>query len=167
MRISRLRAGEWLTAMSVVVMAVALFVLDWHGAEGRPRRVVTYPPVRRPAASTGWQSSTEVRWLLLVAIIMGASLVVAQAACRAPAIPSTLDVISIVVALLAVLALIDKVVVNPGERQQFGAWVELIGALGLLAGSFLATRQEGILEADGPGEIPVVHLGAQGPGRET
>jgi hypothetical protein len=141
----------------VVIMALALFVIDWHGA-GRDRG-------RSIPGSTIWQSTTDLRWGLLLTIVLGAAAVVAQAAFRAPAIPSTVDVITIVVAAVAVLVLVYKVVLHPGEREQFGAWLELIGALGLLGSSFLALRQEGIRTEDGPGEIPLVNLARPTAGR--
>jgi hypothetical protein len=141
-KLSRLRAGEWLTAVSVVLMVVALFALHWSG--GR----------------TGWQAVTHLRWLLLIALLPGAALAIAQAAFRAPAIPATLDVICTVLAIPTVLWLILRVVIDPGADEQVGAWLELLGALGLLVGSFLALRQEGIREDDGPGEIPLVDLAA-------
>jgi hypothetical protein len=145
-KLSRLRAGEWLTAASVLLIAVALFGLHWYGSR------------------TGWQSATHLRWLALLALLLGAALVITQAAFRAPAIAVTLDVISTVVALPAVLWLILRVIIDPGAHRQAGAWLALLGGLGLLTGSYLAIRQEGIREADGPGEIPLVDLGGSGGG---
>lgn len=141
MKISRLRAGEWLAAASVVLMLVALFGLAWYRKQ------------------TGWDEVTHLRWLLLIAILLGAAAVITQAAFRTPAISVSLDVISTVVALPTVLWLIVRVVIDAGAHQKPGAWLELLGALGLLAGSFLALRQEGIREADGPGDVPLVGLG--------
>ncbi|HLJ03698.1 MAG TPA: hypothetical protein VKT31_09670 [Solirubrobacteraceae bacterium] len=141
MKLSRLRSGEWLTAVSVAVMLVALFALAWYRKQ------------------TGWDGVTHLRWLLLIAILLGAALVITQAAFRAPAIPVSLDVISTVVAIPTVLWLIVRVVIDAGAHQKAGPWLELLGAIGLLVGSFLALRQEGIRDADGPGDVPLVDLG--------
>jgi hypothetical protein len=77
---------------------------------------------------------------------------------RAPAIPASLDVIAVPVTLVAVLWLLYRVAINAPADQRFGAWLELIATAGLLAASVLALRQEGILERDGPQEIPLVAL---------
>jgi hypothetical protein len=138
--LSRLRAGEWLTAVSVALMLVALFGLAWYRKQ------------------SGWEGVTHLRWLLLISILLGMAVVVAQAAFRAPAVPVSLDMISTVVAIPTVLWLIVRVLIDAGPHQKAGAWLELLGALGLLVGSFLALRQEGIRDADGPGEVPLVDL---------
>ena len=88
------------------------------------------------------------------------ALVVTQAACRAPAIPACLSVVSSVVAAITLLWLLFRVVLDPGPHQQAGAWVELLGGLVLLVGSYWSLRQEGIAPEDGPGEIPVLTLSA-------
>ncbi len=145
-RAARLRTGEWLTGAGVVVMVVALFALHWYGRSG------TTP------AQTGWGGTTHVNWLLLVTIVVALALVVAQAAFRAPAIPACLSVISTVVALVAALWLLLRVVIDPASHQRAGAWIELLGGLVVLVGSFLSLRKEGIAERDGPGEIPTASL---------
>ncbi len=153
-RLSRLRRGELVSAAAVVVMVVALFGLKWYGASAGPSG-------RSPAVN-GWTGATHLRWLLVIAILAGVAVVVTQAACRAPAIPASLDVLATVVAFVAVLWLVFRVLLDAPAHQLFGAWLELIGALGLLAGAFGALRQEGIAAGDGPGEIPVVELGGPG-----
>lgn len=148
LRVARLRSGEWLITAAVVTMLVSLFALHWYG----PTSTAGGPlPARN-----GWTGATHLHWLLALALLVAIAAVVAQAASRAPALPACLDVISIVVSLLGVLWLLFRVVIDAPPHQLFGAWLGLIAALGLLAGSFLALRQEGILEADGPGEVPVV-----------
>jgi hypothetical protein len=147
--LARLRAGEWLTAASALVMALALFALPWYRRQ------------------TGWDAVSHLRWLLLIAIVLAAALVVTQAALRTPALPVSLDVITTVVAVPTVLWLIVRVVIDAAAHQKAGAWLELLGALGILVGSFLALRQEGIRDADGPGEVPVVELAASGPSPGT
>jgi hypothetical protein len=150
-RPARLRSGEWLTAAAVVVMLISLFGLHWYGS--------TSAPGGRLPARDGWTGATHLHWLLALAVVVAIAAVVAQAVFRAPAVPACLDVISVVVALVAVLWLIFRVVIDAPPHQLFGAWLGLIAAFGLLAGSFLALRQEGIREADGPGEVPLVELG--------
>ncbi len=144
---SRLRGGEWLAALAVVVMVVALFALHWYG-----------PTPGAPGTRAGWSGTSHLHWALLVAILVGIGLVVAQAACRAPALPACLSVISSVISLLALLWLLYRVVLEAPSHQLAGAWVELAGGLALFVGSYWSMRQEGIRPQDGPGEVPVVKL---------
>jgi Na+/citrate or Na+/malate symporter len=143
--LSRLRGGEWLAAAGAVVMIVSLFVLHWYN----PAPGVT---------QTGWRGVTHLHWLILVASLVGLALAVAQAVCRAPAWPVSLSVISTVVALLAVLWLVYRLVIQPPAHQQVGAWIGFVGTLALLVGSYWSMRQEGIRAQDGPAEIPVLTL---------
>jgi anaerobic C4-dicarboxylate transporter len=155
LHLGRLRSGEWLTAAGAAAMIVALFGLPWYGGSAGAN-------VATSLSRNGWHSFTHMRWLVVVAIVLALALVLAQAAFRAPAIPACLDTVSTVVALAAVLWLVVGVVILIPHHQEAGAWVELAGACAVLAGSFLALRQEGIAPGDGPSHIPVVELNAAG-----
>jgi hypothetical protein len=96
--------------------------------------------------------------MLLVVAAVGLALVVAQARFRAPAIPACLDTVSTVLAAIGVVWVLVDVV--SGSHQRAGAWLGLLAACAIEAGSFLALRQEGILDVDGPQHIPVVPLEA-------
>src|SRR5437763_3007781 len=144
---ARLRAGEWLAALGAILMIVALFGLHWYG-----------PTPDAPSTRSGWSGATHLHWLLLVAILVGLALAISQAACRAPAIPATLSVVSSGIAFLALLWLLFRVVLDAPPHQEAGAWIELIAALLLFVGSYWSMRQEGIRPQDGPGEIPVLTL---------
>jgi hypothetical protein len=96
--------------------------------------------------------------MLLVVVAVGLGLVVAQARFRAPAIPACLDAVSTVLAAIGVVWVIVDVVSGPHARV--GAWLGLAAACAVEAGSFLALRQEGILDADAPQHVPVVALEA-------
>jgi hypothetical protein len=144
---SRLRGGEWLAAGGAVVMIVALFALHWYG-----------PAPGAPTSRTGWTGTTHVHWLLVIAILVGLALVIAQAACRAPALPACLSVVSSVIGFITLVWLLFRVVIDTPPHQEAGAWIELVGAVALFAGSYWSLRAEGIRPQDGPQEIPVVTL---------
>jgi hypothetical protein len=144
---SRLRGGEWLAGLGVIVMIVALFGLHWYG-----------PSAGDATTRSGWNGATHLHWLLALAILVGLALVVSQAACRAPALPACLSVVSSVLAAITLLWLLYRVVLDAQPHQQIGAWVELVGGLLLFVGSYWSLRQEGIAPEDGPGEIPVLTL---------
>ena len=146
---SRLRGGEWLAALGAIVMIVALFGLHWYG-----------PTAGTPTTRSGWNGATHLHWLLALDILVGLALVLAQAACRAPAIPACLSVVSSVLTAITLLWLLFRVIIDAQPHQEVGAWIELVGALVLLVGSYWSLRQEGIAPEDGPQEIPVLSLPA-------
>lgn len=149
---SRLRRGEWIVGVSCVALLTCLFLLTWYAPSDGS--------ARSSASVNGWQGLTHLRWLVLVTILGGLALVYFQAARRAPAIPASLSMIVTVLALLNLLALIYRVVLDvPGDDvRKAGAWLGLASAAALLYGAFRSFRTEGIAERDGPGEIETVRL---------
>lgn len=142
---SRLRAGELLTGLGAVLLLVLLLFTHWY------------------ASRTGWQLLSSLRWLALVTIVAALALVFLQVTRRAPAVPVTMSVIVFVLGLVTVLWLIYRVVIDPATHEHAGAWLGLLSACLIVIGSFLSMRQEGILPADGPQDIPVVQLRGGGP----
>lgn len=125
-----------------------LFALHWYA-----------PPVG-PGIS-GWHALTVLRWLLLLAGITGIGLALAQARLRAPAIPVVFAVLLTVFGLITTIALIVRVLLDqPGGSLSTaaGGYVGLAAAAGLLAAGLMSLRQEGILDGDGPGEIPTLSI---------
>jgi hypothetical protein len=104
---------------------------------------------------------------MLLTVVCGLALVYLQAARRAPAIPVSVSVIVTVLALLTVLVLIYRVLINePGSdaviEQKPGAFVGLASAVAIAVGGYLSMREEGIAERDAPPEIETVSLGRAG-----
>jgi hypothetical protein len=144
---ARLRRGELLAGTGGVLLLVFLVAGTWSSHHGTSR--------------TGWQLLTNLRWLLLVTSVTGIALAAAQVARRSPAIPVTLSLVVAVLGLIAVLALIYRVLISPPAHEQAGAFLSLLSAMGLAYGGYLSLREEGIARRDGPGEIPVVRPGAE------
>ena len=118
---------------------------------------------RLSTSVNGWHGLTTLRWFMLVTIILSLALVYAQASRRSPALPVTLSLTGCVVALITLIALIYRVLINePGPDglidQKAGAFVGLIAMLAIVWGGFLSLREEGVREADGPGEIDTIPL---------
>jgi hypothetical protein len=167
MELSRLRRGEVIAGLGGVVLLFSLFVTTWYGTTGP-----ISPTAALLGASTsynGWHALTDLRWLILITGAVAIALAYFQATRRAPAIPVSLSVIVPVLALLTVLFLIYRVLINvPGPDsvidRKAGAYLGLISSLAILYGGAASLRQEEILPADGPGEIPTVSPhGAAGP----
>jgi hypothetical protein len=162
---SRLRRGEVIAGASAVLLLGFLVFFRWYGLGGM--LAPTAAIVGRPTSFTGWDSLTNLRWLLLVTILAALALTLLQATQRAPALPASMSVIVTVLGLLTVLALIYRVVINvPGADdllgQKPGAWLGLASAIGILYGGYASMRQEGISPRDARTEIETVRLGCTG-----
>src|SRR5438105_1318168 len=97
---SRLRRGELLVGAGALVLLALMFAVKWERDRGG-------------RSLNGWHTLTHLRWLVLLTALAGLSLVVAQAARRAPAVSVSLSVIVTVLGLLASLWLLYRVVINP------------------------------------------------------
>jgi hypothetical protein len=165
--LSRLRLGEAVAGLGGLVLLFSLFVTTWYGTTGP-----ISPTAALLGASTsynGWHALTDLRWLILITAALAIALAYFQATRRAPAIPVSLSVIVTVLALLTVLFLIYRVLINvPGPDsvidRKAGAYLGLISSLAVLYGGSTSLRHEGIRPSDAPAEIPTVSpQGGAGP----
>jgi hypothetical protein len=164
---SRLRRGELIAGASAVLLFVFMF-LPWYGLKvATARRSITLP-----GSYDAWNAFDVIDWFLLVTIIVAVSLPFFQATRRAPAIPVSISVVStvlgIIAGLLIVFRLLDRphlvnvpdvltpLAVHLDRTLKAGAFLGLLGALGIAAGSYLSLRQEGVAEKDGPQDIETV-----------
>jgi hypothetical protein len=138
LRPARLRLGELLAGAAAVVLLVLLLATRWYGAR------------------SGWQALTSARWAVIITVAAAFVLVLTQAACRAPAIPSVMSVIVTLLALITALWLLDRAAISHPPQEHVWAWLGLASACLLLEGAFLSLRREGILPEDGPQKIPLV-----------
>jgi hypothetical protein len=155
----RLRRGELIAGGGALVLALVLFALPVYGV------TATFAPTLasegQATSFDGWHSLAHLRWLVLLATLVALALVFVQATRRAPAVPSTVALIVIVVALLTTLALIWRVLIDPPGApldERYGAYVALIASLAMLYGGYRSLRQEGLAESDAVTEIEVVSL---------
>jgi hypothetical protein len=153
--LSRLRRGELIAGAGGVVLLASVLILPWYGASG-PGGSVTV---------TGWSALSILRWLILLDGLAAVALATAQAACRAPALPVSLSVISTVLGAVTAIALVYRVLINlPGPdsivAQRLGAFLGLVAAVAIVYGAFASMREEGIPARDGIGEVPTVSPGS-------
>jgi hypothetical protein len=159
---SRLRRGEIVAGISALVLLVSVFALPWYGLSGETGR--TAASLGGPTSVNGWDGLTNLRWLMLLAIIAGLGLSVLQMTQRAPALPVSVSVIGTVLGGLAALALIDRVLIDPPGPsalidRRAGAFIGLVGACGIAYGCFRSLRQEDPLDPEAVARIPVVSPG--------
>jgi hypothetical protein len=158
---SRLRKGEWIVGAGGIVLLASMFLLKWYGLTGTVAPQAEH--LGFPTALNGWHGLTTLRWFMLVTIIVSLALAYFQAARRSPAVPVSLSVIVFAVALITLIALIYRVLINePGPDslidQKAGAYIGLIATLAIVSGGYLSMREEGVRAADGPGEIETIRL---------
>jgi len=148
-----------------IVLLASMFALDWYGLTS----AVSLDSARLgfKTSVNGWDGLTNLRWLMLVTIACGLTLVFLQATRRSPALPAVFSVFVTVLAILTLLSLIYRVLINePGPDslvdQKAGAYVGLLSALALAYGGYLSMRREGIAPRDAPVEIEQVRLAGAG-----
>ena len=133
MRLRRLRTGEIVAGVGALALLVSLF-LDWFAQDPRLQR-------------SGWDA---LGWLtlvpLVVTIVLAMALVIATVAERTPALPLAIGVMTVPWSLLAVLAILARLVAQPGPDAvvgvRVGAWIGLAGVLAILVGAWRALADE-------------------------
>jgi hypothetical protein len=159
---SRLRRGEVVAGAGAALLLICLFALPWYGLSAQPSRTVASLGVS--TSVNGWNALTNLRWLILVAIIAGLSLAILQGTQRAPALPVSLSLITTVLGVITTLALIDRVLIDiPGPSglidRKLGAFLGLVCACAITYGGFRSLREEDPPDPAVMARIPTVPLG--------
>ena len=139
MDLRRLRAGEWITAISGAVLVVSLF-LPWYRAGDDD--------------VTAFEAYALVDLLLLLTGVLAVALLVVTATQKTAAVGVASDaLLTLFAGIVLVIALI-RALNLPGDLEATGAdraaflWVGLGALLGVLVGSVVAMRDERL---SGPG----------------
>jgi hypothetical protein len=154
MSLRRLRAGEWITAISGLVLFVSLFLPWWSvPSEGvlyeRSMDGVRYGDVVRADVSA-WEALSVTDVLLAVLAVGAIAIWVVAAVARntAPGI-ATQTLLVPVALVMAVVCLIRVLNVPDGFEQlaelvdvAYGAWIGLAATFGVLGGDLIAMRDE-------------------------
>lgn len=129
MDLRRLRAGEWIAAISGALLLVSLFV-PWYG--------------NGPEDASGWEALAAVDIALALVAAFGVSLLVITASQRVPAVPIALSAIVTLVGLIgAVLVLVRLGNLPDGfDSRELGVWLGLLATIGIVAGGTLSIRDE-------------------------
>lgn len=141
MDLRRLRAGEWIAAVSGAVLVVSLF-LPWYSAGD--------------SDVTAFEAYTVVDVLLCCLGLLGIALLVVTAAQRTAAVGVASDALLTLVAAVVLALAAIRAANMPGDLEAAAAeraaflWVGLAATLGVLVGSVLAMRDERLSR---PGEL--------------
>ena len=150
MDLRRLRAGEWLAAISGIALFVSLF-LPWYGA-GRQQGsvcIVRYGDVLGGRAGgcgdvTGWESLTAIDILLALVAASAILLAIVTATQAVPAVPIALSALLSLFGLVGVILVLLRLLDTPdwADGREWGVWLGLAGAVGIVAGAMLSMRDE-------------------------
>jgi hypothetical protein len=165
MDLRRLRAGEWLAAVSGVALLASLFLpwyevgggayLDRSGVGG-----ISFYSVLDTA--TGWESLTVVDVLLALVAASGVLLAIVTANQRVPAVPVALSALVALFGVVGVILVLIRVLDLPdwASGREWALWLGLAGAVGIVVGSILSMRDEIRLDSD---PVQIESLPAPGP----
>ena len=152
MDVRRLRSGELLTAAGSVGLAVVLFV-DWFGGQ------------------SGWSTLTVGRFLLVLTILLGLTLVVVTLRARAVSTALSAAVVTVGFGTLALLYLLYRVGIDEPGRNALvgvdaGAYLGLLCLLGILGGAWRTMSDE---RKDSPISLRQTErvLAVRGPARQA
>jgi hypothetical protein len=139
----RLRTGELIALAGSVCIVVAL-ALPWYAtASGH---------------LDAWSTFGAAVAILIITAVLGFCLAIATVAERSSAIPVAMAVWSTIGGMAGVIAAIVRVLERPAHATSasVGAWLALVGAVGVLVGSWQAMRDERTSAYDPPDVQPRV-----------
>ncbi len=137
---SRLRPGELLAAVGGALLLVSL-VLDWYAVRAGPA------PGRPSGGSLGrnaWEAFGILDVVLALAALGGIALVILNLVQRSPTLPVAAEVLATALALLALLAVVYRLIDKPGSVAgvEPGAYIGALATAVVFYGGFRALRDE-------------------------
>ena len=141
----RVRAGDVLAGAAGVLLLVSTF-LPWYTIQDRDDDL------------TAWAAFSVVDVLIAIVALLGIAVAVTQVAGRGPALPVALGVITSTLALAGSLLLLYRILNQPGPNEAIGvsvgAWIGLLGSLGVFAGAWRSLSDERPRPVDPPAPEP-------------
>ena len=129
MDLRRLRAGEVVASLSGAVLLVSLF-LPWYSSDGEE--------------ASAWQALSAIDVVLALVALLAASLLPVTATQRVPAVPLALSAFVTLAGLIGLLLVLVRLGSLPGaaDGREWGLWLGLLAAAGIVAGGGFAMRDE-------------------------
>jgi hypothetical protein len=136
MELRRLSAGDWLAGASGLVLLVSLFV-PWYETDAATLGSAD-------ATASAWESLAAFDILLALVAATAVALPIVTAVQRVPALAIALASTLTLVGFVGVILVLIRVLDLPGEAfgREWGLWLALASALGIVAGACLALRAE-------------------------
>ena len=159
MDLRRLRPGELLAATGGVVLFVSLF-LPWY----RPSDCLELRGdiTRGGCDLTAWQALAVNDVILALIAAAAASLLLVSAAHEVQAVPMAMDSLVTLVGTVGLILVVVRVVWLPdlADQRAWGLWLGLVGAAAIVAGGYLAMRDQGHPASAPQREIEITALPA-------
>jgi hypothetical protein len=129
MDLRRLRVAEWITALSGTALLVSLF-LPWYTSSADD--------------ATAWQALAVIDVLLALVAAFGVALLPITASQRTAAVPIAFSALVSLAGVIGVLLVLFRAANLPdgADGRGWALWLALAAALGIVAGSWLAMRDE-------------------------
>lgn len=149
MDLRRLRAGEWVAAVSGLVLLVSLFLPWYDDGEGS-------------GSQTGWEAFALLDLLLAVVALAALAIPLVTASQRVPAVSIAHQSLTTLVGILTLVWVLIRVLNLPDEAtgREIGLAVGCLATLGVVAGGLIAMRDERLSPPDGHTDltgVPVDH----------
>ena len=139
MSANRPRAGEAVTAICGVALLVVM-LLDWYRTGGAPGGA--------PEGLSAWQAFGALDVILALIAVLAISPAVLSATRRSPALPIAASVITSALAIVAVIAVLYRILDQPGPNAlvetRLGAFLGFVSTLGIAAGSWSAMSHDDV-----------------------
>ncbi|HEX3690732.1 MAG TPA: hypothetical protein VHV28_13610 [Solirubrobacteraceae bacterium] len=149
MRVSRLRRGEIIAALSAVLLLALVFLAPWVSFQN---------PGGGHTSADAWTSLPTLRWPVVLIGVLGILLGYLQMSRPAPAMPVALDLLLVPVAAITTLLVLIRLVTGDGSPR-VGGWAGLVASVGLTTGTFMSLREEAGWEPGPDHPIELVELG--------
>ena len=136
MDLRRLRAGEWIAAVSGVALLVSLFLPWYTVAEAAAGTGWTaYAPLAT-ATTTGWESLSFLDVILALIALFAIALLVVTTTQSASAVPIAMDAVLTLAGIIATLLVLIRVIWLPGDAdgREWAIWLALAASLGIVVG---------------------------------
>ena len=129
MDLRRLRPGEWMVGAAGLVLLISLFLV-WYEGDGESR--------------TGWESLGALDMILALVALAAIAVPIVTASYRVPAVPLALESLLTLVALVASLMVLFRVLNLPdwANERELGVWVAFAATLGLTGSGLVAMRDQ-------------------------
>jgi hypothetical protein len=129
MDLRRLRAGEWITGLGGVALLGSLF-MDWYGAPAQTQ--------------SAWEAFAVTDLFLAAVALFAISVLPITATQRVPALPLAQDALVAIAGKLALIVILIRIAWAPRDAAgvEAGAWIGVVDALVIVAGGWIAMRDE-------------------------
>ncbi|HEV7846177.1 MAG TPA: hypothetical protein VGO83_07985 [Thermoleophilaceae bacterium] len=146
MDLRRLRVGEYMLGAAGLALLVALF-LPWYrggAASAGMTGWTAYAPSLAADTFSGWRSLGALDVILALVALAAISVPLVTAAHRVPALPLAIETLVTLVAFVATLLVLFRVLNLPdwATGREWGLWLAFASTLGIFVSGLIAMRDE-------------------------